>query len=156
MTAKPLHIALLAGETSGDLLGAPLLAALRERLPNARFSGVGGAAMQAAGLDSLIDMNRLAVMGLVEVLRHLPDILADMQAHTNPGGYNLIVAAMNTADYPCQMPFSFTFREGELRDYYAGWEFITYEEAPGNMHATDAQGNPIRLKFVTMLARKPE
>jgi len=76
MTAKPLHIALLAGETSGDLLGAPLLAALRERLPNARFSGVGGAAMQAAGLDSLIDMNRLAVMGLVEVLRHLPDILA--------------------------------------------------------------------------------
>ena len=76
MTAKPLHIALLAGETSGDLLGAPLLAALRERLPNARFSGVGGAAMQAAGLDSLIDMNRLAVMGLVEVLSHLPDILA--------------------------------------------------------------------------------
>ena len=76
MTAKPLHIALLAGETSGDLLGAPLLAALRERLPDARFSGVGGAAMQAAGLDSLIDMNRLAVMGLVEVLRHLPDILA--------------------------------------------------------------------------------
>ena len=86
----------------------------------------------------------------------VPAILADMQAHTNPGGYNLIVAAMNTADYPCQMPFSFTFREGELRDYYAGWEFITYEEAPGNMHATDAQGNPIRLKFVTMLARKPE
>ena len=76
MTAKPLHIALLAGETSGDLLGAPLLAALRERLPAARFSGVGGAAMQAAGLTSLIDINRLAVMGLVEVLRHLPDILA--------------------------------------------------------------------------------
>ena len=50
MTAKPLHIALLAGETSGDLLGAPLLAALRERLPDARFSGVGGAAMQAAGM----------------------------------------------------------------------------------------------------------
>ena len=76
MTTKPLHIALLAGETSGDLLGAPLLTALRDRLPTARFSGVGGTAMQAAGLDSLIDINRLSVMGLVEVLRHLPDILA--------------------------------------------------------------------------------
>ena len=85
----------------------------------------------------------------------IPAILADIQAHTRPGGYNLIVSAMNTADYPCQMPFSFTFRENELRDYYAGWKFITYDEAPGNMHATDASGNPIRLKFVTMLAQKP-
>ena len=76
MTTPSLHIALLAGEASGDLLGAPLLQALRERLPHARFSGVGGAAMQAAGLHSLIDMERLSVMGLVEVLRHLPDILA--------------------------------------------------------------------------------
>ena len=76
MTTPSLHIALLAGEASGDLLGAPLLQALRKRLPHARFSGVGGAAMQAAGLHSLIDMERLSVMGLVEVLRHLPDILA--------------------------------------------------------------------------------
>ena len=85
----------------------------------------------------------------------VPAILADIQAHTRPGGYNLIVSAMDTADYPCQMPFSFTFRENELRDYYAGWKFMTYEEAPGNMHATDTSGNPIRLKFVTMLAQKP-
>lgn len=76
MTTPSLHIALLAGEASGDLLGAPLLQALRERLPHARFSGVGGAAMQAAGLYPLIDMERLSVMGLVEVLRHLPDIFA--------------------------------------------------------------------------------
>ena len=76
MTTPSLHIAMLAGEASGDLLGAPLLQALRERLPHARFSGVGGPAMQAAGLHSLIDMERLSVMGLVEVLRHLPDILA--------------------------------------------------------------------------------
>ena len=76
MTTPSLHIALLAGEASGDLLGAPLLQALRERLPHARFSGVGGPAMQAAGLHSLIDMERLSVMGLVEVLRHLPDIFA--------------------------------------------------------------------------------
>ncbi len=80
MTTPSLHIALLAGEASGDLLGAPLLQALRERLPHARFSGVGGAAMQAAGLHSLIDMERLSVMGLVEVLRHLPNILAAERA----------------------------------------------------------------------------
>ena len=80
MTTPSLHIALLAGEASGDLLGAPLLQALRERLPHARFSGVGGVAMQAAGLHSLIDMERLSVMGLVEVLRHLPDILAAERA----------------------------------------------------------------------------
>ena len=71
---------MLAGEASGDLLGAPLLQALRERLPHARFSGVGGPAMQAAGLHSLTDMERLSVMGLVEVLRHLPDILAAERA----------------------------------------------------------------------------
>ena len=80
MTTPSLHIALLAGEASGDLLGAPLLQALRERLPHARFSGVGGPAMQAADLHSLIDMERLSVMGLVEVLRHLPDILAAERA----------------------------------------------------------------------------
>ena len=80
MTTPSLHIALLAGEASGDLLGAPLLQSLRERLPHARFSGVGGPAMQAAGLHSLIDMERLSVMGLVEVLRHLPDILAAERA----------------------------------------------------------------------------
>ena len=80
MTTPSLHIALLAGEASGDLLGATLLQALRERLPHARFSGVGGPAMQAAGLHSLIDMERLSVMGLVEVLWHLPDILAAERA----------------------------------------------------------------------------
>lgn len=71
---KPLHIALLAGEKSGDLLGAPLMEALRARLPDVRFSGVGGAHMQAAGLHSLIEMRRLSLMGLIEVLHHLPDL----------------------------------------------------------------------------------
>ncbi|MDO5090408.1 MAG: lipid-A-disaccharide synthase [Cardiobacteriaceae bacterium] len=76
MIKNDTHIAVLAGEKSGDLLGAPLMHALRERLPGVRFSGVGGEHMQAAGLDSLIDMRRLSLMGLVEVLRHLPDLLA--------------------------------------------------------------------------------
>ena len=78
-----------------------------------------------------------------------------MQAHTEAGGCNLIVSAMDTADFPCHMPFSFTFKENELRDYYAGWEMLDYREEIGSMHARDAAGNPVQLKFVTMLAKKP-
>lgn len=69
------HIVLVAGELSGDGLGAGLMAALRERCPQLTFSGVGGPAMQAQGLVSLAPLERLAVMGLVEVLRHLPGLI---------------------------------------------------------------------------------
>lgn len=68
------HIALIAGERSGDRLGAPLIAALRAHFPQARFTGIGGELMQAAGLESFADMNRLSVMGFSEVLLHLSDI----------------------------------------------------------------------------------
>ncbi len=70
-----MRIALVAGEASGDLLGADLLAALRERLPGAEFAGVGGEKMRAAGLEAWWDCGELAVMGLAEVLRHLPRLL---------------------------------------------------------------------------------
>ncbi|MGA8278611.1 MAG: lipid-A-disaccharide synthase, partial [Rhodanobacteraceae bacterium] len=67
---------LVAGEASGDVLGAGLIDALRERFPEASFAGIGGARMIAAGLDAWYPMEKLSVMGLVEVLRHLPDLLA--------------------------------------------------------------------------------
>ena len=54
------------------------------------------------------------------------------------------------------MPFPFKFKENELREYYADWEMLEYSEEPGAMHATDDAGNPIRFKFATMLARKPQ
>lgn len=73
--AVPLRIALVAGEASGDLLGAGLIAELRRRHPDAVFGGIGGDAMRAAGLDVWHDAQELAVMGLVEVLRHLPRLL---------------------------------------------------------------------------------
>lgn len=69
------RIALVAGETSGDQLGAGLIAELRARFPDAEFAGIGGAAMRAEGLDAWHDCGELAVMGLAEVLRHLPRLL---------------------------------------------------------------------------------
>jgi lipid-A-disaccharide synthase len=70
-----MRIALVAGEASGDLLGAGLIEQLRVRYPDAQFAGVGGDAMRAAGLDAWHDASELAVMGLAEVLRHLPRLL---------------------------------------------------------------------------------
>jgi lipid-A-disaccharide synthase len=69
------RFALVAGETSGDQLGGELIEALRRRFPDASFVGIGGPRMRAAGLDAWHDCSELAVMGLAEVLRHLPRLL---------------------------------------------------------------------------------
>jgi len=70
-----MRIALVAGEASGDLLGAGLVTALRKRFPGAQFAGVGGPNMRAAGVDAWHDSDELSVMGLAEVVRHLPRLL---------------------------------------------------------------------------------
>ena len=69
-----MHFALIAGEASGDLLGGALIPALRARFPGARFSGVTGPRMRAAGCESLASIDRLSVMGIAEVLPKLPDL----------------------------------------------------------------------------------
>ncbi len=73
--ARGPRIALVAGETSGDQLGAGLIAELRRHFPDAEFAGIGGDAMRGAGCQTWFDASELALMGLAEILRHLPRLL---------------------------------------------------------------------------------
>ena len=124
----------------------------------------------AEGLDNLeiatVDLNALSFEGEYDFilstvvmmfleLQTIPGLIANMQRTTVPGGYNLIVAAMDTDDFPCTVGFPFAFKAGELAEYYSGWEVVKYNEDVGELHRTDANGNRIKLRFATLLARKP-
>jgi len=85
----------------------------------------------------------------------IPNIIADMHSSTRAGGYNLIVAAMDSPDYPCPLPFPFSFQPGELRDYYQGWNIVKYNEDVGELHKRDANGDRYKMRFATLLAQKP-
>lgn len=70
-----MHIALVAAEPSGDNLGAALMQAINARVADVTYTGIGGPEMIAAGMQSLYPLEKLSVMGLVEVLPHLPELL---------------------------------------------------------------------------------
>ncbi len=74
--ARPLRILISAGEASGDMYGAQLIEALRRRRPDLEVFGLGGARMRAAGCDTVVDAKDIAVVGITEILRHLPRIYA--------------------------------------------------------------------------------
>ncbi len=71
----PLKIMMVAGEHSGDILGAGLIKRLKERYPDAEFSGIGGERMIKEGFLSHYPMSKLSVFGLFEVIKHLPELL---------------------------------------------------------------------------------
>ncbi len=75
MQQKKITIGIVAGEASGDLLGSHLMAALKEARPDIEFVGIGGPKMQSAGMNVLFPMEKLAVRGYVEVLRHYFEIV---------------------------------------------------------------------------------
>lgn len=75
MAALPLRIGIVAGEVSGDILGARLMAAIRARRPDARFAGVGGEGMLAEGLAPVAPLSALCVNGFADPLRRLPSLV---------------------------------------------------------------------------------
>ncbi|MDO8927100.1 MAG: lipid-A-disaccharide synthase [Sideroxyarcus sp.] len=75
MTNPVKTIAIVAGEASGDLLGSLLMAAIKQAAPNVRFTGIGGPKMQSVGMEVLFPMEKLAVNGYVEVLRHYRELV---------------------------------------------------------------------------------
>ena len=102
-----------------------------------------------AGLDAEYGFIACTVTLMFLNPERVQTVLDDMQQHTAAGGYNLIVCAMDTAAHPCPINFPFTFKEGELKAAYQGWELIKYNEDMGTMH------NGAQLQFATLLARKP-
>ncbi|SFN12314.1 tellurite methyltransferase [Izhakiella capsodis] len=84
----------------------------------------------------------------------IPQLIADMQASTRKNGHNLIVAAMDTPDYPSQPNFTFAFKSGELSHYYRNWHIVKYNENVGQLHRTDENGKRISQRFATLFAQK--
>ncbi|KNC93879.1 tellurite resistance methyltransferase TehB [Trabulsiella odontotermitis] len=110
--------------------------------------------LNALSFDGEYDFILSTVVLMFLEAKTIPGLIDNMQRCTKAGGYNLIVAAMDTEDYPCTVGFPFAFKPQELSNYYTDWEWLKYNEEVGELHRTDANGNRIKLRFATLLARK--
>lgn len=159
-------IYLVAGEQSGDALGARLMNALRQRVPDVAFAGVGGGNMAAEGLDSLFPMHDLAVMGFLEVIPRVP-LLRRRLAETINDIANRRPAAVVTIDSPgfalrllrrvppgirrvhYVAPQIWAWREGRARHYHRLWDqllcLLPFEPALFGRHGLPARfvGHPV-------------
>lgn len=114
-----IRIGIVAGEASGDRLGAALMPALREYFPDAVFEGIGGERMLAQGFHSLHAQERLAVMGLVEPLKRLPELLRirrDLFRHFVASGATLVVG-IDSPDFNLGLELKLR-RQGILTAHY--------------------------------------
>ena len=84
----------------------------------------------------------------------VPALIVQMQQATKSGGYNLIVCAMDSEDYPVQPDFPFSFKVGELNALYQDWTILKYNENVGELHRTDEHGQRIKQRFATLFAQK--
>jgi lipid-A-disaccharide synthase len=164
---RPPLIYLIAGEPSGDILGARLMHALRARQPDIAFAGIGGSAMAAQGLDSLFPIRSLALMGLIEVLPKIFELrtllkrtTADIQARApdvlvtiDSPGFTLRVlkalqpTVLKRAHYVA--PQVWAWREGRVKHYPGLWDellcLLPFEPAFFARHGLPAQfvGHPV-------------
>ncbi len=160
-------IYLIAGEASGDVLGARLMAALQARRPELRFAGIGGERMQARGLESLFPLHELALMGLLEVLpnlrrlkRRLAQTVADIGERRpaavvtidSPGFTLRVLRAIEPLGIPRAhyvAPQAWAWREGRVRHFPGLWEkllcLLPFEPAFFARHglAADFVGHPV-------------
>ncbi len=112
-----------------------------------------------ADIDSEFDLIVSTVVMMFLDGDKIPAIIENMQNSTASGGYNVIVCAMDSDDYPMfghqlPLPFHFGFKAGELKNYYRDWEIVKYNEDVGHLHRRDADGNQVALRFATLIARK--
>lgn len=119
----------------------------------------GAITAQAADLEAIQLDGQYDVVLSTVVLQFLnpgviAGLIAQMQAATKPGGYNLIVAPMTTAEVPCPIDLPFTFEKGQLSGFYDGWTLVKYNEDLGEFHRKDEQGNNLKCHFATLVAQK--
>lgn len=110
---------------------------------------------QDPSIDGQYDVLLCTVVMMFLKAATIPQLIEQMQAATKAGGLNIIVCAMDTEAYPAKSDFSFSFKAGELRDYYQGWELLKYNEDVGELHRRNPDGSFIKQQFATLIAKKP-